>query len=91
MTDPPTRDPDLQQAIDRAAAELARRICAHPSPADVDAMARDYLAWLHDQGLRILPRPQGIPDRTAVRPADYKRRAKQAREALRAALTREDT
>jgi hypothetical protein len=78
-----THDPEVQRAIDAAAAELARRIRANPSPADPDAMAAAYLEDLHAAGWRPIPRPQPI---TGGRkdPAVYARGAEQARQMLAA-------
>ena len=55
------RDDDLQHAMDRAAHELARRL--QPWAAgmqDPASFARAYLEWLHEQGLRLIPRPAPI-------------------------------
>lgn len=76
------RDPTLQEAIDRAAHELARRIRANPDPADVDAFARAYLEDLYGEGWRPWPRSDRIPAPAQVDPDRAHRGAGLARDLL---------
>ncbi|WP_329520528.1 hypothetical protein [Spirillospora sp. NBC_01491] len=76
------RDADLQRAMDRAAAELARRLDPWAAGMqDPAAFAAAYLEWCAEQGLRLIPRPAPIQHATPGAPpsVEWRRAAAEIR------------
>lgn len=85
MTD---HDPDVQQAIDVAAQELARRLRPWiAGMADLDTFAVRFIEDLHKRGWRPIPRPQPIQRRPAGDPpsAEWRKVADRIRSRTEAA------
>lgn len=80
---------DQDQAADRAARELAKRLRANPAIADIDAFARKFLADMRVEHWRCLPpAPDPIEHAKAADPAPPNEDYRAAKVDL---LTRKDT
>lgn len=74
------RDPTLAAEIDRAVAELARRLRPIVTIQDVDAFARRYVEDLHAEGWWPHPRPPVAPKGPPSPPnADWRQAAAKIR------------